>query len=72
MKIEWLVPKWLGYQENVSSSRVQTKGPLHVGMEVKVAYKSGVYKAKIVDMDGGKYSAFYLVYCMHRVILQYW
>ena len=46
MRIEWLASKWLGLQEK--------KGPLSVGMEVKVSYKSGIFKGKIVSLKQGK------------------
>ena len=58
VRIEWMVPRWLGVREDVSLSRVKTQGPFIVGTEVKVSYKSAVFKAKIVDNVRGKYFTF--------------
>ena len=50
VRIEWMTSKWQEVHEDVPMSRVKT---LDVGMEIKVSYKSGVYKVKIVNINCG-------------------
>ncbi len=63
--IEWLVPKWSGIKEEISVNRVKTKGPLIPGKQVRVSYKSSLYKAKIVDIGRGK---FFRLFCITRFL----
>ena len=47
--IRWL-NRWQDVEEVVSRSRVKTRDPLEIGMEVQVKYKSNQFKAAIVKI----------------------
>ncbi|XP_038058590.1 protein jagged-1b-like [Patiria miniata] len=52
--IKWVNEKWDGLVEDVVRSRVKSRDPLEIGMEVQVTYRSSSHRAVIVGIGDKK------------------